>query len=143
MAEATNYKNSELSFDEFVNQLVKQQIETKGVFDGMVSEFGLTGFSKNNISNNNLLISTAIPRGLLKGYSKGKTSLQIELAERYISNGQKDADISPDDYKVLDVIKKLAGKNVSLIKAEANKLAGTQRQVQSDRAVEESRKNKN
>ena len=142
VAEATNYKNSELSFDEFVNQLVKQQIETKGVFDGMVSEFGLTGFSKNNISNNNLLISTAIPRGLLKGYSKGKTSLQIELAERYISNGQKDADISPDDYKVLDVIKKLAGKNVSLIKAEANKLAGTQRQVQSDRAVEESRKNK-
>ena len=75
-------------------EVAARKKETKGVFDGMVSEFGLTGFTKTQISNNNLLISTAIPVGLMKGYSRGKTSLQIELAERYIGVIQIDTNRS-------------------------------------------------
>jgi len=141
-AEASNYINSDLPLEELIKQLQIQKKETKGVFDGMVSEFGLTGFTKTQISNNNLLISTAIPIGLMKGYSRGKTSLQIELAERYIGNGQKDPRISEDEYKVLDAIKKLAGKNIGVIRAEARTLSAGQRQVQSDENVEEQKRNR-
>tara|TARA_Y100000592_G_scaffold64524_1_gene100497 strand:+ start:1 stop:2868 length:2868 start_codon:yes stop_codon:yes gene_type:complete len=141
-AEASNYINSDLPLEELIKQLQTQKKETKGVFDGMVSEFGLTGFTKTQIKNNNLLISTAIPRGLMQGYSRGRTSLQIELAERYIGNGQKDPRISENEYKILDVIKKLAGKNIDVIRAEARTLSTGQRQVQSDTAVEEQRKNR-
>ena len=131
-ASATNYANMG-DFASFLKELKAQQKDQLSVFNSSVSEYGLIGYTKTQIDAMKIKIAISPARGLLKGFSRGKNSLQLELAESYLRNGSKGPELSAKDYEFLDVIKNEAGKHVGYLIEDASKLSASIRTVQADR----------
>ena len=131
-ASASNYANMG-DFNVFLKELKEQQKEQRSLFNSSVAEYGLVGYTKTQIDAMKIKIAISPARGLLKGFSRGKNSLQLELAESYLRNGSKGPELSAKDYEFLDVIKKEAGQHVNYLIEDASKLSASIRTVQSDR----------
>lgn len=91
-------------------------------FNDSVDEYGTIGYTRTQIGNTRIGIETSVARGLMVGFSKGKTAYKMESAELYLSNGTKTLgkdELTEDDYKFLDIVKK---KQDNILKLSYRKL---------------------
>ena len=79
-AVASNYTN-ESDFAQFYSGLVQQKNDLLDAFNDSVDEYGTIGYTRSQVSNTRIGIETSVARGLMTGFSKGKTAYKMESAE--------------------------------------------------------------
>ena len=133
-AVASNYTN-ESDFTQFYSGLVQQKNDLLDAFNDSVDEYGTIGYTRSQVSNTRIGIETSVARGLMTGFSKGKTAYKMESAELYLANGTKKLgkdELTEADYEFLDTVKKEAGQYLSVIISQTNSLAANIRTRESD-----------
>ena len=138
-AVTSNYAN-ENDFTQFYNGLVQQKKDLLDDFNDSVDEYGTIGYTRTQIGNTRIGIETSVARGLMVGFSKGKTAYKMESAELYLSNGSKTLgkdELTEDDYKFLDIVKKEAGQYIEVIISQTNGLAANIRTREGDIRVKQ------